>query len=116
MFRLSLEQANRLLHCFAISATVPPSRTGCLAERCIFNYRKLCGYTNVQGRQVNGGLNTCHASVERATGRFIHMEQDWHVLKSHSEQWSRLYENEWPKAILESFSAVVPMIARAPQP
>jgi hypothetical protein len=76
----------------------------------IFNYRKLCGYTNVQGRHVNGGLDACRASVDQATGRFIHIEQDWQVLKAYSQNWSHLYENEWPKAILGSFTAVVPAI------
>jgi hypothetical protein len=76
----------------------------------IFNYRKLCGYTNVQGRHVNGGLDACRASVDQATGRFIHIEQDWQVLKAYSQNWSHLYENEWPKAILGSFTAVVPTI------
>jgi hypothetical protein len=73
----------------------------------LVNYRKLCGYTNVQGRHVNGGLDACHASVDSGTGRFIHIEQDWHVLRPYSQNWSRLYENDWPKAILQSFGAVI---------
>jgi hypothetical protein len=74
----------------------------------VFNYRKLCGYTNVQGREVNGGVDACRASVETGTGRFIHIEQDWHVLQPYSQKWARLYEFDWPKVILESFSNVVP--------
>ncbi|MCB9542055.1 MAG: hypothetical protein H6703_06385 [Myxococcales bacterium] len=35
----------------------------------------LCGTSNVQGRHLNGAGETCHGSVERASGRFIHLEQ-----------------------------------------
>lgn len=111
-----LTAATQLRRALAPKFSAPATVVDCnYPSDDVFNYRKLCGYTNVQGRQVNGGLDACHASVE-TTGRFIHIEQDWHVLKAYSEQWSRLYENQWPKAILESFSAVVPMIARASQP
>jgi hypothetical protein len=77
----------------------------------VFNYRKLCGHTNVQGRHVNGGTDTCHQSVDRGTGRFVHLEQDWHVLRAYSA-WGRLYDSDWPKAILDSFLAVMPGVSK----
>ena len=76
-----------------------------------FSYRKLCGYTNVQGRHVNGGADTCRQSVDSGTGRFIHLEQDWHVLRPYAQNWARLDENERAKAITKAFSAVVPAIS-----
>lgn len=35
----------------------------------------LCGTTNVQGRHLNGGHDTCHAEIEAGSGRFVHLEQ-----------------------------------------
>lgn len=35
----------------------------------------LCGTTNVQGRHLNGGHETCHAEIEASSGRFVHLEQ-----------------------------------------
>jgi hypothetical protein len=103
--------ATKLRLALASRSTPPGTIVNCnYPPDDIFNYRKLCGYTNVQGRHVNGGLDACRASVDQATGRFIHIEQDWQVLKAYSQNWSHLYENEWPKAILGSFATVVPAI------
>jgi hypothetical protein len=76
-----------------------------------FNYRKLCGYTNVQGRYINGAVDTCHKSVDSGTGRFIHMEQDWHVLRPYAQNWARLYQNEQASSIMTAFFDVLPGIA-----
>jgi hypothetical protein len=76
-----------------------------------FNYRKLCGYTNVQGRHVNGGPDACLQSVDSGTGRFIHLEQDWNVLRPYAQNWARLDENERARAITKAFAGVVPAIS-----
>jgi hypothetical protein len=75
-----------------------------------FNYRKLCGYTNVQGRHVNGGAVACRQSVDSGTGRFIHLEQDWQVLRPYAQNWARLDDNERASAITKAFAGVVPSI------
>ncbi len=36
---------------------------------------RLCGTTNVQGRQLNGASPACTTAATTATGRFIHIEQ-----------------------------------------
>jgi len=76
----------------------------------VFKYRKLCGFTNVQGRHVNGGGDACRQSIDSGTGRFVHLEQDWHVLRLYAHNWARLHEHERAKAILDSFSSVAPAI------
>jgi hypothetical protein len=77
----------------------------------VFKYRKLCGFTNVQGRHVNGAVDACRRSVDTGTGRFVHLEQDWHVLRPYAQNWSRLDGNALAKAILDSFSTILPTAA-----
>jgi hypothetical protein len=76
----------------------------------VFQYRKLCGFTNVQGRHVNGGVDACSQSVERGTGRFVHLEQTWSILRPYAQNWVRLYEFDRAKAILDAFSEITPSI------
>jgi hypothetical protein len=76
----------------------------------VFNYRKLCGYTNVQGRHVNGAADACRRSVDTGTGRFVHLEQDWNVLKPYAQNWARLDQNERAKAIANAFAGVAPVV------
>jgi hypothetical protein len=76
----------------------------------VFNYRKLCGFTNVQGRHANGAADACRQNVDVGTGRFVHLEQGWRVLRPYARHWARLYENEWARAILDAFANVVPAI------
>lgn len=75
-----------------------------------YNYRKLCGQTNVQGRNVNGGSDACHGSVERGTGRFVHVEQDWKILRPYAYSWARIDQHAFSKAFIEAFAAVVPVL------
>jgi hypothetical protein len=69
-----------------------------------FSYRKLCGFTNVQGRHVNGGQNACLDSVDRGTGRFIHLEQDWGILRPYAEEWFRINQNPTNNAFVQALS------------
>ena len=73
-----------------------------------FEYRKLCGTTNVQGRHVNGDANACRTSVDQGTGRFIHMEQDWLVLRPYAEGWARIGYHPFNSAFLRGLAAVLP--------
>lgn len=73
-----------------------------------FDYRKLCGTTNVQGRHVNGDADACRTSVDRGTGRFIHMEQDWLVLRPYAEGWARIGYHPFNNAFLRGLAEVLP--------
>lgn len=76
-----------------------------------YKYRKLCGFTNVQGRHVNGAADTCRQSVDTGTGRFIHLEQGWSILKPYAYNWARLYESALTRALKDGFASVVPPIS-----
>jgi hypothetical protein len=73
-----------------------------------YGARPLCGSTNVQGRIVNGDSDACHDSVKQATGRFIHMGQDWRVLKPYAQNWSDIDQQPFANSLLEAFRNVVP--------
>lgn len=54
------------------SGAEPGAVVSCnLADDKKYEARKLCGSTNVQGRNVNGDPDACHGNVGQATGRFI---------------------------------------------
>jgi len=42
-------------------------------------FRLLCGYTNVQGRLLNGSRQPCTEDATSSGGRFIHIEQDYRI-------------------------------------
>jgi hypothetical protein len=75
----------------------------------VFNARKLCGYTNVQGRQVNGDDDACRGSVDQGTGRFIHMEQDWNVLRPYSQNWQRIGRHHYNRAFMDALARALPL-------
>jgi hypothetical protein len=77
-----------------------------------FHYRKLCGFTNVQGRHVNGAWDACGRSVDHGTGRFVHVEQTWSILRAYAQNWHKLYAFDRAKAILDAFSEVMPSIVQ----
>jgi hypothetical protein len=76
-----------------------------------FHYRKLCGFTNVQGRHVNGGPDACRASVEQGTGRFIHVEQDWSILRPYRQAWSRIDQHPFSKAFMDALGSLLPPVS-----
>jgi hypothetical protein len=59
---------------FALAARVPGVRS-CNPLVGLPLAPGLCGTTNVQGRHLNGGGESCHGPVERSSGRFLHLEQ-----------------------------------------
>jgi hypothetical protein len=75
-----------------------------------YNFRKLCGYTNVQGREVNGDADACRGSVDSGTGRFIHVEQDWSILRPYARAWRQIDRQPTSKAFIEALSPLVPPI------
>lgn len=77
----------------------------------VYNYRKLCGYTNVQGREVNGDADACRGSVDNGTGRFIHLEQDWSILRPYARAWSRIDQQPSSKAFLEALAPLLPPVS-----
>ena len=72
-----------------------------------YSYRRLCGTTNVQGRHVNDDPDPCTKSVARGTGRFIHVEQDWRLLRPYARGWARLGSDALMRAFIEALGEVV---------
>ncbi|MCG8457353.1 MAG: hypothetical protein MI919_13840 [Holophagales bacterium] len=59
-------------------------------------FRLLCGYTNVQGRQINGSAQPCSETAPLSKERFVHVEQDFHIT---SDPW---YLEQLAASILEA--------------
>jgi hypothetical protein len=76
----------------------------------IYKARRLCGYTNVQGRHVNGDDDACRGSVDQGTGRFIHLEQDWNVLRPYSQNWQRIGSYRYGRAFIRALAEVLPPV------
>jgi hypothetical protein len=105
--------ATKLRQLLAPAFTHPGAVVSCnVPADDIFNYRKLCGYTNVQGRHINGDADACRDSVDRATGRFIHIEQDWSVLRAYAYNWGRIEQFPLPQAIRDALAALLPPVSR----
>ncbi|MCR9136229.1 MAG: hypothetical protein NXI27_09545 [Alphaproteobacteria bacterium] len=54
------------------------------------SFPPLCGTTNVQAIELNGGTAQCGLSTDNSTGRFVHMEQSWDILGEFHRQWANL--------------------------
>ena len=76
-----------------------------------YNYRKLCGFTNVQGRHINGDADACRGSVDEGTGRFIHIEQDWSILQPYASDWTRIGRNPVSKAFIDALASLLPAVS-----
>jgi hypothetical protein len=91
------------------SGAEPGAVVSCnLADDKKYEARKLCGSTNVQGRNVNGDPDACRGNVGQATGRFIHMEQDWGVLKPYAQNWLHIGEDPRTKKLIEALNGALP--------
>jgi len=53
-------------------------------------WTRLIGFTNTQGRFINGSSNPCSISANSTTGRFIHIEQEKSKLRENQEGWSKM--------------------------
>lgn len=54
------------------------------------DWNRLIGFTNTQGRYINGSSNPCLTSATSTTGRFIHIEQEKSKLRENSSGWSKM--------------------------
>nr|WP_293301508.1 InlB B-repeat-containing protein [Allomuricauda sp.] len=54
------------------------------------DWTRLRGFTNTQGRFLNGGDNPCNTSASETTGRFIHIEQSYDKLRKDATGWAKM--------------------------
>ncbi len=75
-----------------------------------YDYRKLCARTNVQGRQLNGSSNVCRKSANKASGRFLHIEQQWSVRKPVRDMGRDALAYHYMAALKNALRKAVPQI------
>ncbi len=56
------------------------------------DWNRLLGFTNTQGRLINGSLDPCNTNATDTEGRFIHFEQEFTKLRANMEAWEKLLE------------------------
>lgn len=83
-----------------------------LAEDSQYQARRLCGYTNVQGRHVNQDEDVCVGSAESGSDLFVHIEQDWSILRAFDREWGSSERNEIIQDFLAAVRETVPRIER----
>ena len=54
------------------------------------NWTRLIGFTNVQGREINGSANPCSTNADASTGRFLHVEQERTRLRNNLAGWNKM--------------------------
>lgn len=87
----------------AVSCQDPADRT--------IRTRWLCAATNVQGRALNGDGDACRAAAPRTSGRFLHIEQDYHaVRRGYLADWRTLDGYAGSRAIRDALAAELPCI------
>ena len=91
--------------------TQPGAVVSCnLPADAVHDFRRLCGFTNVQGRSVNGDANACRGNVDEGTGRFIHMEQDGSVLQPYAQGWQQIGRHAYNRAFIIALQRVLPSV------
>jgi hypothetical protein len=75
-----------------------------------YDFRQLCGTTNVQGRHVNGDANACTGGVSQGTGRFIHIEQDRSVRDPYADDWQNIGGHPAHNALIAGLLKLVPRV------
>ncbi len=71
-------------------------------------FPRLCGTTNVQAIELNGGTAECGLSTDHSTGRFVHMEQSWDILGEFRRQWADLDGTKHAGPLIEAIAAAFP--------
>jgi hypothetical protein len=105
--------ATRLRLALEPAASHPGAVVSCnLRADEMHGFPPLCGYTNVQGRHVNGSANACRGDLREGTGRFIHLEQDLSVRSPYALGWLNVHEHPFSKAFIEALGTVVPSVGR----
>lgn len=56
------------------------------------DWSRLLGFTNTQGRLINGSLDPCTTNATNTTGRFIHFEQEFNKLRANTEGWDKVVQ------------------------
>lgn len=75
--------------------------------------RWLCATTNVQGRALNGSADACRSAASRSSGRFLHIEQDYHdVRRGFLADWRKLDGYPGSRAIRDALKRELPCIRR----
>lgn len=54
------------------------------------DWTRLRGFTNTQGRYINGSANPCSTAATTTSGRFIHVEQEKSKLRQDSSGWEKM--------------------------
>jgi len=91
--------------------TQPGAVVSCnLPADAVHDFRRLCGFTNVQGRSVNGDANACRGNVDEGTGRFIHMEQDGSVLQPYAQGWQQIGRHAYNRAFIIALQRILPSV------
>ena len=54
------------------------------------NWTRLIGFTNVQGRLINGSDDACEVSADESEGRFLHIEQERTRLRNNLAGWNKM--------------------------
>lgn len=73
--------------------------------------RWLCAATTVQGRDLNGSADACHADAVRSSGRFLHIEQTYEeVRRGFGLDWQNLPAYPASAAILAALAKTLPCI------
>ncbi|MEM7370374.1 MAG: T9SS type A sorting domain-containing protein [Bacteroidota bacterium] len=56
------------------------------------SWTRLIGFTNTQGRYLNGSDSPCDTGAGSTSGRFIHVEQEKGRLREDASGWKKMYE------------------------
>ncbi len=56
------------------------------------SWNRLIGFTNVQGRLINGSNEPCSQGAVSGNGRFLHLEQEKSRLREDSAKWYKIYQ------------------------
>lgn len=54
------------------------------------DWTRLIGFTNTQGRFINGSSDPCSTSATATSGRFIHIEQEKSKLRENQDGWMKM--------------------------
>lgn len=67
------------------------------------NWDRLIGFTNTQGRLINGSNNHCSSNATTTDGRFLHIEQEKTRLRNDQSGWDKMADaviNTFPCAAM----------------
>lgn len=54
------------------------------------SWNRLLGFTNTQGRYINGSPNPCTTNASTGNGHFMHIEQEFNKMRAGQSQWSKM--------------------------